>query len=237
MLMRVLLRFCAGLLVLAICLGGLWKLSGSRSFQLFGGLVTRVETTAPVVALTFDDGPTPAGTDTILSILARSGVRATFFLTGAELERHPEAGRQILQAGHEVGNHSYSHRRMVLRSPAFIRQEVERTDSLIRALGYTGPIAFRPPYGKRLFALPLYLHQQQRLTLLWDVEPDSDPEIAGSAERIASDALRHARPGSIILLHVMYPSRAESRRAVPMIIRGLQSRGFRFVTLSELLPA
>jgi len=235
--MRVLLRLLTGLLVLAICLVGLWKLSGSRSFQLFGGLVTRVETTAPVVALTFDDGPTPQGTDSILSILSQSGVRATFFLTGTELERHPEAGRQILKAGHEVGNHSYSHRRMVLRSPAFIRQEVERTDSLIRDLGYTGPIAFRPPYGKRLFLLPRYLHQQQRPTLLWDIEPESDPEIAGSAERIAEDVLKRVRPGSIILLHVMYPSRAESRRAVPMIIEGLQAQGFRFVTISELLAA
>lgn len=235
--MRVFLRLLAGLLVLAVCLVGLWMLSGSRSVQLFGGLVTRVETTAPVVALTFDDGPTPEGTDGILSILSQSGVRATFFLTGAELERNPEAGRQILAAGHEVGNHSYSHRRMVLRSPAWIRREVERTDSLIRALGYTGPIAFRPPYGKRLFLLPRYLHQQQRPTLLWDIEPESDPEIAASAERIAADVLTHARPGSIILLHVMYPSRAESRRAVPMIIKGLQARGFRFVTLSELLAA
>lgn len=235
--MRVLLRILAGLLGLVICLGGLWRLSGSRSFQLFGGLVTRVETTAPVVALTFDDGPTPEGTDSILSILSRSGVRATFFLTGAELERHPGAGRQILAAGHEVGNHSYSHRRMVLRSPAFIRREVERTDSLIRDLGQTGPIAFRPPYGKRLFLLPRYLHQQQRPTLLWDIEPESDPETARSAERIAEDVLKRARPGSIILLHVMYPSRAESRRAVPMIIEGLQAQGLRLVTVSELLAA
>ncbi len=235
--MRVLLRLLTGLLVLAICLVGLWKLSGSRSFQLFGGLVTRVETSAPVVALTFDDGPTPQGTDRILSILSQSGVRATFFLTGAELERNPEAGRQILAAGHEVGNHSYSHRRMVLRSPAFIRQEVEHTDSLIRDLGYTGPIAFRPPYGKRLFLLPRYLHQQQRPTLLWDIEPESDPGIAGSAERIAEDVLKRVQPGSIILLHVMYPSRAESLRAVPMIIEGLQEQGFRFVTVSELLAA
>ena len=126
---------------------------------------------------------------------------------------------------------------MIFRSPSFIADEIERTDVLIRETGYTGPITFRPPYGKRLFLLPRYLHQTGRTTLLWDVEPESYPDVVVSAESIAEHVLENTRPGSIILLHVMYRSRAESRRAVPLIIDGLRDRGYRFVTVSELVGA
>ncbi len=223
--------------VLALGIVGLWYLSKSRTFQLYGGLVSRVDTDDRIVALTFDDGPTPEGVDEILPVLIASGVRATFFVTGGELERNPDAGRRLVEAGHELGNHSYSHATMIFRSPSFIADEIERTDVLIRETGYTGPITFRPPYGKRLFLLPRYLHQTGRTTLLWDVEPESYPDVVVSAESIAEHVLENTRPGSIILLHVMYRSRAESRRAVPLIIDGLRDRGYRFVTVSELVGA
>jgi chitin deacetylase len=150
---------------LALLIGG-WQLSKSRSFQLYGGLITRVETQAPLVALTLDDGPTPQGTDLTLALLDSLDVRATFFVTGQELERHLDHGRRIVEAGHALGNHSYSHRQMVLHSPAFVRHEVERTDSLIREAGWQGAIPFRPPCGKRLFVLPRYLHQTGQSTVL-----------------------------------------------------------------------
>jgi peptidoglycan-N-acetylglucosamine deacetylase len=220
---------------LVVGAGAAWRLSSARTVQLFGTLVHRVETTEPVVALTFDDGPTPAATDSILAMLAREGVHATFFFTGAELERNPGLADRFVRAGHELGNHSYSHQRMLLRTPGFIRGEIERTDSLIRRAGHTGPIHFRPPYGKKLVGLPLYLSRTGRTTIMWDVEPDSDPETGADAGRIAAFVTEKAQPGSIVLLHVMYSSRRESLRAVPEIIRGLKGRGFRFVTVSELL--
>ena len=214
---------------------GVWQLSKSRSFQLYGELITRVETQTPLVALTLDDGPTPTGTRRTLALLDSLDVRATFFVTGRALERHPDHGRRIVEAGHALGNHSYSHRRMILRSRAFVRREVERTDSLIREAGWQGEIPFRPPYGKRLLVLPHYLHQTGRRTVLWDVEPESYREVAASAERIAAHVLDRVRPGSIVLLHVMYPSRAESQRALPLIVSGLRERGYGFVTVQELL--
>jgi chitin deacetylase len=214
---------------------GAWNLSDARGFQLFGRIVDRVDTGSPVVALTFDDGPTPAGTDSILAILERQGVRATFFFTGAEMAENPALAPRFARAGHELGNHSWSHRRMLLRSPAFIRSEIERTDSLIRAAGHRGPIHFRPPYGKKLVGLPWYLSRTGRTTIMWDVEPDSYPDVASSAERIVSHVDERVRPGSIVLLHVMYASRRESLGAVEGVIEGLRGRGYRFVTVSELL--
>jgi peptidoglycan/xylan/chitin deacetylase (PgdA/CDA1 family) len=229
-------RFLLGalIIVLVLLIGG-WQLSKSRSFQFYGGLVTRVETADPVVALTLDDGPSPQGTEPVLALLDSLDVQATFFVTGHELERSPDLGRRIVDAGHALGNHSYSHQALILRTPAFIRREVEETEALIRAAGAEGAIPFRPPYGKRLVLLPRYLQRTGRTTVLWDVEPESYREIRRSAERIAAHVLERVRPGSIVLLHVMYSSGEESRRALPLIVGGLRSRGYRFVTVPELL--
>jgi peptidoglycan/xylan/chitin deacetylase (PgdA/CDA1 family) len=223
------------LLVTGALLAAIWQLGQSRRFQFLGDLVYRVETDQRMVSLTFDDGPTPEYTDEVLQILRDLGVKATFFVTGAEVEKHMPAAMWLAAAGHELGNHTYSHRRMLAVSQDTIRDEIERTDQLIRATGYGGAIYVRPPYGERLIAFPYYLWQTRRTTIYWDIEPESYPEVAADAERITQHVLERARPGSIILLHVMYASRAETRKALPAIILGLRERGYRLVTLSELL--
>ena len=212
-----------------------WRLANSRTFQLFGEIVPRVETSQRVVALTFDDGPTPEAVDQLLSILRERNVKATFFLIGGALEEHPELGRRIAQEGHELGNHSYSHERMIFKTPSFIREEIERTDQLIRNTGYQGPIQFRPPYGKKLVLLPYYLSKTHRKSIMWDIEPDSNPDLAKDANKIVAHVLSQARPGPIIILHVMYKSGAPSLSAVPGIIDGLRQKGYEFKTVSELL--
>ena len=212
-----------------------WALSRSRSFQLMGDTVRRVETEDRVVALTFDDGPTERGGTAILDLLANEGVPATFFITGSELESTPGIGRRMITEGHELGNHTYSHNRMIGRSLAMVQDEVERTDAAIRELGQEGAIHFRAPFSHKLLALPYYLARTERTSISYDIEPESDPEIGASADRIVDDVMARALPGSIILLHVMYPSRAESLAAVPEIIRGLKAEGYSFVTVSELI--
>jgi peptidoglycan/xylan/chitin deacetylase (PgdA/CDA1 family) len=220
--------------MLLLGIGG-WGLANARSYQLFGRIVPRVATTERVVALTFDDGPEPRITPHVLDVLAQQRVHATFFVEGRRSEQHPQATRAIVAAGHELGNHSYSHRRMVFRSPSFIAREVERTDHAIRAAGYRGTIYFRPPYGKKLLLLPWYLWRHDRTTVTWDVEPDSRADVALRADQIAEKTVGFTRPGSIILLHVMDERRATSLQAVPRIVAELAHRGFRFVTISELL--
>jgi peptidoglycan/xylan/chitin deacetylase (PgdA/CDA1 family) len=232
---RLLLRAILALLIVFAALFGAWRVSDLRGWQAFGTLVPRVETDEKLVALTFDDGPTPAGADSILPLLDALDVRATFFVNGSSLAERPDVGRRFVAAGHELGNHTWSHPRMLLKSQAAIRREVEPTDSMIRIVGHRGPIHFRPPYGKKLVGLPWYLHRTGRTTFTWDVEPESFPEVDGNADRIAAHVLERTRPGSIILLHVMFPSRAASRRAVPAIVHGLRQRGYRFVTVSELM--
>lgn len=219
-----------GIVVVLAVAAGLYVAMNSRTYQVAGRLVDRVETDEKLVALTFDDGPT-ARTPEVLRTLAQLQVPATFYLVGEDLAAHPEYGAAIAAAGHEIGNHTYTHRRMVLVSGDAVRDEVERTDTEIRRTGYQGPITFRPPYGKKLWALPRYLADHDRTTVTWDVESDS----AGGASReaVVGDALAQTRPGSIILLHVMYGG--DSLAAVPEIVNGLRTQGYRFVTVSELL--
>lgn len=232
------LRILLALLVAIIALIAIsFQISKSRTFQFFGELVSRVNTQQKAVALTFDDGPIPGATEEVLSILNQSGIKATFFVTGAELEQNPEQGRKLVAAGHELGNHSFSHSRMVLKTPAFVKFEIERTDELIRQAGYQGAIHFRPPFGKKLFVLPYYLSQHSRKSITWDVEPDSFPDVGNDAHKIVEHVLANVKPGSIILLHVMYPSRKESLKSVKGIIDGVKSRGYEFKTVSELLAS
>jgi peptidoglycan-N-acetylglucosamine deacetylase len=230
---RPLLRLGAGLALLLLAAFGAWKLANARGFQLFGTLVARVDTTERVVALTFDDGPTPGRTEKLLAVLARHGAVATFFLVGRDIDAHPAQARAIAAAGHEIGNHSWSHRRLIFKSPSFIRAEVDRADAAIARIGYSGAPLFRPPYGKKLVYLPYLLGQRSVPTIMWDVEPDRDP--SASAAEIARRAIGQVRPGSIVLLHVMVSSRDPSLEAVEPIVVELRRAGYRFATVSQLL--
>jgi len=221
----------AGLLFATV--HGLHRLARSRTYQVFGKLVPRAETTERVVALTFDDGPTAAVIDDILAVLASRHIRATFFVTGADMVEAPAAAHRLVAAGHELGNHTYSHKRMVLRSQAFFRSEVERTDELIRAAGEKREIYFRMPYGWKLVGLPWFLWRTGRTAVTWDVDPAPSPKVA--PEMIVTRTLEHVRPGSIILLHPWYQSGPSVRAALPLIIDKLQAQGYQFLTVDELL--
>ena len=218
----------AVLLMLAF---GLFFMSRAPNFQLCGTLVSHGPRDMPGVALTLDDGPTPGFTVQTLELLAERDVPATFFLTGQAAERHPDTVKLIADAGHEIGNHSYSHRRMVLKSSNFVTDELDRTDAALRAAGYDGPLHFRPPYGKKLFVLPWILSRQDRLSVTWDVDGDGDRSINEDAQAIAEHVIASTQNGSIILLHVMF----SSREALPLIIDGLRAQGMEFMTVSELL--
>ncbi len=222
------------LLSSVLVLYGAWSLSRAR-WQVMGETVSAIDTGEMLVALTFDDGPTREWTAPVLSILEREGARATFFLIGASADANPSEARAIVEAGHEVGNHSYTHARMALRSPAFVRTEIERTDAALRRAGWRGPLLFRSPYCKKFVVLPYYLARHGRVNVFWDVDADSTSRFTASPEQLAAHVVASARPGSVVLMHVMYDSRQVSRDALPLIIRGLRGRGFELVTVSELM--
>jgi peptidoglycan/xylan/chitin deacetylase (PgdA/CDA1 family) len=215
-----------------LLVAGLFAISRARCFTLVGDIVCRVETNKPLVALSFDDGPDEAGVDAALAALGRRRLSATFFLIGGALAQRPDLVRRLVAAGQEIGNHSYSHQRMVLRSRAFYDAEIERTNALLRAAGAPPPRLFRPPYAKKLIGLPLAVRSHGERMVTWDVE---DPQDGRSDARSYADHIvRSARPGSIVLMHIMYGNR-RAREALPLVIAGLEARGFAIVPVGRLL--
>ncbi|GAA3216680.1 polysaccharide deacetylase family protein [Nonomuraea helvata] len=211
---------------------GLYRLMNARTFQLAGELIDRVATDEKVVALTFDDGPDEHAPE-IIDILDELRVRATFFVIGSQVEARPQAAQALVAHGHQLANHTYTHQRMIFVSPATVANEVERTDAAIRAAGQRDEILFRPPTGKKLLMLPLYLADHQRRTVMWDVEPDSGK--TPTAAEIVTAVREETRPGSIILLHPWYAGGRNTREAIKGLVTGLREQGYRFVTVSELL--
>ncbi len=226
-------KFALMLVLLVLSLFILYKLINSRTFQFFDRIVYKLDTTEKVVALTFDDGPTPENTDRILKIMADENIKATFYLTGQEISSSMAFARKIVQAGHAIGNHTYSHKMMIFRSPQSIEKEITLTDNLIREAGYLGEISFRPPFCKKLLILPWYLHKTHRKTVTWSLEPDSKPELMHDPIKMTDYISKNIQPGSIILMHVMYKNREASIQALKPIIHNLKSKGYRFVSITS----
>lgn len=223
-------KILIGILIILLILFGLYKLMNSRSFQLFGGLTASVETNQKVVALTFDDGPTN-NVDEILPLLDQYDAKATFFLIGNEIEKNPDEAKKIVNAGHQVGSHTYSHDRMIFKSPSFIKEEIEKTDKLIRQAGYKGEIDFRPPNGKKLVGLPYYLNKFNKETITWNIEPDT---YYNSTSDKVNYVKKNITPGSIILLHPMYDETGNELKTIEGILQALSKEGYKFVTVNEL---
>ncbi|MFX4271741.1 polysaccharide deacetylase family protein [Propionibacteriaceae bacterium Y1700] len=223
------------IMVLVVVFGYVTKrVIQTRSWQVAGELVHRVETDEKIVALTFDDGPTDADADAVLDVLEDRGVPATFYVNGQDVEPNASTMRRIIDDGHQIGNHTWSHRPMIFISPSDVADEIESTDRAIRATGYDKPLTFRPPHGKKLLTLPLYLAEHDRLTVTWDVAYEDWSGKPQSTEDLVDATVEQTRPGSIILLHPWF-GRTGTQEAIGPVIDQLQAQGYRFVTVSELI--
>jgi peptidoglycan/xylan/chitin deacetylase (PgdA/CDA1 family) len=221
----------AALTLVAFMLMGWWVVTNSSTFQLFGDWVARIDTHEKVVALTFDDGPHPVHTPRMLDLLDRLDIRATFFMMGRNVERYPDVAREVVARGHDVGNHSYSHPKMIWMTPAAIRDEIDRADRLLRDVGVTGAIHFRPPHAVKFVVLPYVLSQTGRLSVLGDVDPKEWKQRP--AEVMIPAVLDQVRPGSILPFHD--PHGAETLKTVDAVVTTLLAQGYRFETVSEFI--
>ncbi|MCM8556897.1 polysaccharide deacetylase family protein [Sphingomicrobium sediminis] len=222
-----------GLLVIALLLIAFRELVRARCFAFGIPVVCKVETERPLVALTFDDGPTPSGTDYVLRVLEEKDVRATFFLIGGMVDRNPQAARAIFEAGHEIGNHSYYHDRMIgVRKRPYI-DELLRTEASLRAAGVETANVFRPPYGVKFLGLAGAVHASSMTMVTWDIE---EP-VTDDPEEYAAMIAEAVEPGSIILVHPMYGANEVAREALPILIDRVRARGFELVSAGDLMAA
>ncbi|MEU6945767.1 polysaccharide deacetylase family protein [Streptomyces sp. NPDC046316] len=189
----------------------------------------------PQVALTFDDGPDPVHTRRILEILDRYGVRATFFCVGHHVAALPDEVRRIAAAGHELGNHSWSHPFLPDLTPDQLREQIDRTTEAVARLTGEAPTLFRPPYGALTPEVLAALADHPTTMTMWDV--DSRDWSRPGPERIAETVLGAAGPGSVVLMHEGAGDRGQTVRALPSIIEGLLARDLELATVGELRPA
>ena len=216
--------------------GGLaWAVRG-RSAQVFGPSVWRGPRERPAIALTFDDGPSE-GTAALLEILAGFGVSATFFQCGANAARLPEAARAVAVAGHEIGNHSYSHPLFCFHSGRFMERELRLAQEAIAEPTGATPVWFRAPYGARWFGMGPALRRVGLRGVTWTAI-GYDWKL--SAEAITGRLAASASNGSILCLHDgrglrVAPEIGETLEAVRRLVPMLLDRGYRFETVSRLL--
>lgn len=207
---------------------------GRRSGEVVG---LRVQTHGrpripDAVALTFDDGPWPGHTESVLRVLRRERVRATFFMVGSLAAERPDLVREVRDAGHVVANHSLTHP----VEPAFVEipdrrveAEIAQTAAALREAG-AEPTLFRPPGGSFDDDTILEAWRQRERVVMWSVDPH-DWDASRTPKQIARDVLRRVRPGSIVLLHDGGGDAADTIAALPKIIRGIRKMDLRLVTL------
>jgi peptidoglycan-N-acetylglucosamine deacetylase len=188
----------------------------------------------PVVALTFDDGPGPA-THSILEGLARGGARATFFLLGKNAKAHPDAGRAIVRAGHEVGNHTFSHRALPSLAAAARDEDIRAGRDAIHAVTGVETRLLRPPYGFQNLRSYIAARRAGYTVVGWSL--NTDDWAGGAAETIAARVTEKVQPGDIVLLHDAATDFAGTVGAVTLVLEAFRARGLRCVTVSELLAA
>jgi peptidoglycan-N-acetylglucosamine deacetylase len=184
------------------------------------------------IALTFDDGPGPY-TPRLLAVLRDLKVRATFFWVGRSLRAFPAAGLEEVRLGHAVGDHTEDHPFLGRLPEPLQRAEIEGEARQAHTLGLPGPRLFRPPYRSFSRATFLALARLHMLMVLWSVDTE-DYRLPG-ARVIVQRVLAGARPGAIVLLHDAGGNRSQTVAAVPVIVRELRRRGYRLVTVPQLL--
>ncbi len=208
-----------------------WRDAGG-TFTASGWTYTR-SVPRNIVALTFDDGPSPGNTDDVVAALARNGdVRATFFMLGGMAESHPSTAKTVLAYHHQLGNHSQDHAALGGASAATIRWEIETAQSWIGWATGVRPTWFRPPYGSTSSTVRAVTADEGLKHVTWDVDPQ-DWRGAGAATT-ASRVLSAVRPRAIVLMHDGPARRIGTASAVDRIVPALRDRGYDFVTLDEL---
>jgi peptidoglycan/xylan/chitin deacetylase (PgdA/CDA1 family) len=192
---------------------------------------SRVAVSQPYIAMTFDDGPHPSNTPRLLDMLRERNIKATFYVIGRNVDLYPNVLRRTVSEGHEIGNHSFTHPILSKMSDSAVREELTKCrDAVTRAAGIQ-PRTMRPPYGALLQRQREWIHTELNYpTILWSVDP-LDWKRPGSAV-VTSRILAGTTPGAIVLSHDLHGGTVD---AMPATLDGLLNKGFKFVTVSQLL--
>ena len=185
------------------------------------------------IALSFDDGPHPRLTPRILDILEEYDIRATFFMVGENVGYYPAAARAVAEAGHEIANHTFSHRRFGHMKAEDLRREITACEDALASITDAPVRLVRPPEGEMSEAVRLVAGELDYRIILWDV--DTRDWAHTPPETISKHILDTVRPGDIILMHDFIGYDSPTPEALRRVIPALLERGYHFVTVGELV--
>ncbi|HZQ97125.1 MAG TPA: polysaccharide deacetylase family protein [Candidatus Sulfotelmatobacter sp.] len=224
--------------VTAAAIGAAGYQSMAPTAQCYGRTFTSLPAGSRQIALTFDDGPNDPHTMRLLEVLDRHQVRATFFFIGRYVRQKPEIAREVVKAGHIVGNHTFTHPLLIFKSASETREELQQCRlALLDTIGEHSNL-FRPPFGGRRPATLRIARQLGLVPVMWNVT--GHDWNAPPSSVIEGKVARQMRGGDLILLHdgghrQMGADRAQTVLATDQIIARYQSEGFEFVTIPQML--
>jgi peptidoglycan-N-acetylglucosamine deacetylase len=206
--------------------------------SIFGSVFWRGLKDLKAISVTFDDGPNEPYTSQILGVLRKFDIKATFFVLGEKVESFPRALRQEVEGGHEVGLHTYNHKALPLKSPAYIRDQLKRNSELIEKITGITPKLFRPPHGWRNPWTNFVTKRAGFIPVAWTLGV-WDTNRPG-ADEIVRRTLNGLENGCVLLLHDGKDRENEVDlsqlvEALPLILEEAQKRGYRFLTLSQMM--
>lgn len=187
---------------------------------------------AKPIALTFDDGPWEKSTSQVLDILKKNNIKATFFVVGRQAERYPQLLKQIVADGHALGNHTWSHQYRMFNEAA-AAHEIDKTAELVYKTTGVKTSLFRPPGGFLNNGLAAYAHQKKYAVVMWSA--DSLDWRYRQPTTLINRVLKEASAGGIVLMHDGGGDRSKTVQALPVVIDQLRKRGYKFVTVPELM--
>ena len=226
----------AGAVVAAACAAGYQSMAPTG--QWYGRTFIGLPRGGKQIALTYDDGPNDPHTLRLLEVLAKHDVKATFFLIGQFVEQRPDIVREVVKAGHVIGNHTFTHPNLIFESSAETRSQLERCTRAIEDVAGQSPRLFRPPFGGRR---PGTLGTARSLGLepiMWSIT--SYDWNVPPAERIVTRVSGKIRGGDVILLHDgshhgMGGDRAQTVIATDRLLESFHKKGHEFGTIDELM--
>ena len=193
----------------------------------------RVDNMDMKIALTFDDGPHPYYTARILEILNEYDIKATFFFVGQNIENYPEAAEKVYAEGHEIGNHTYTHHRVRSMEHGELLREMNRCDDAIYEIDEYRTRLFRAPEGAFDGEVETIAKNMDYSIILWSIDTRDWEHL--SPDRILENVMKNIKSGDIILMHDYIGRNSPTPEALEMMIPALLERGYKFVTVSELM--
>ncbi len=202
--------------------------------------IYRLKTDEKVVALTFDDGPSPLWTPQVLDELKKAGIKATFFMIGKHVEQYPEIARRVAREGHDIENHGYDHKVMIYYKTDELKKEIDEAEKVIKDVTGQTTKYFRPPKAWLNDTEKQKVKDMGYGVVLWSL--NSKDWVTFHDKQITSFIARHIKPGDIILFHdsggvfsTEGGDRSQTVKTIPRLVKRLEEKGYKFVTVSELL--